>query len=103
MILTMSIYGFGSYFKGASAYQDIDLLIVHNSTDYSACLAAISLKNSILQEIGSAGVSILSRVAELEFDFIQRSQAILLVEIEGSYKDSELMELFRKVNTYKKT
>lgn len=91
-----SVYGFGSYFKGDSAYQDVDILIVHSSTDYSSCLEAISLKNSIAQEIGSADVSILSREAELEFDFIQKSQAVLLAEFEGSFRESSIIEILQK-------
>lgn len=99
--MTISVFGFGSYFKGANVSQDIDILIVHSSTDYNSCLEAISLKKAIVQEIGNADVSILSKTAELEFDFIQKAQAILIAEFIGSYRKSALIEIFQKVHAYK--
>jgi len=101
--VTICVYGFGSYFKETDAYQDIDILIVHALTDYISCLEAISLKKSIAQEMENTDISILSKSAELEFNFIEKSKAFLLIEIEGGYSDSVLTEILHKVHTYKKT
>jgi len=103
LILRTYVYGFGSYFKKTGVYQDIDILIVHTSTDYISCLEAIYLKKIISQEIEKAGISILSKSAELEFNFIEKSQAILLIEFEGDYREPILTEILHKVHTYKKT
>lgn len=77
----MKIYGFGSYFSGEKNYRDIDLLIVHDSGNYNSCIQAIECKKLILKEINNSSVSILSKIEELDFDFISRSHAVLLGEI----------------------
>lgn len=98
-----SVYGFGSYFNDAGVYQDMDILIVHSSSEYRSCLEAISFKRAIVREISDADVSILSKSAESEFNFIEKSQAILLIEFYECDNKSALIELLRKVGTYKKT
>ena len=101
LILKISVYGYGSYFKGVSEYKDIDILITHISTDYNSCLDVIALKKSIVHEIEDADVSILSCVAELEFDFIKNSQAILLAEFVKKSNELVLTELFQTICGYK--
>ncbi|WP_019217977.1 hypothetical protein [Legionella tunisiensis] len=78
----MKIYGFGSYFSGSKSYKDIDILIVHDLSDYQSCTRAIKCKRSILKEIAKSNVTILSKSEELDFDFISRSGAVLLCEID---------------------
>ncbi|CAA0106034.1 Uncharacterised protein [Zhongshania aliphaticivorans] len=97
----ISVYGYGSYFKGSSQYKDIDILITHISTDYNSCLEVIALKKSIVNEIEGADVTILSCVAESEFNFIQQSRAILLSEFLQNTNNRILTELFDKVRGYK--
>ena len=103
LILTVYVYGFGSYFKGSPLYQDIDILLVHTSTDYSSCLEVIALKKDIAQEIGESEITILSKSAESEFNFIEKSQAILLSKFEDGNKARFFKELVSKVRAYKKT
>lgn len=103
LIFENQVYGFGSYFHGNSSYQDIDILVVHTSTDRTTCLEAISLKKSIVNQIEKAGVSILSKSAELDFDFIKKSKGILLHEFNGSYRESDLKKIVNKINSHKKT
>jgi len=91
--LRTSLYGFGSYFEGSLSHNDIDLLIVHDSTDRESCLNAISLKKHLAQEIIAADISILSKSAELEFDFIARSKATLIYEFEGKYRESMFSQI----------
>jgi hypothetical protein len=93
----MKIYGFGSYFSASHLYNDIDILIVHDLSDYSSCMQAIKCKKSILDEIKQSNVSILSKSEELDFDFISKSGAVLLGEVdEGSIED-----IVYKVKTFK--
>jgi hypothetical protein len=99
--LTISVYGYGSYFIGNSKYKDIDILITHISTDYNSCLEVIALKKSIVNEIEGADVTILSCVAESEFNFIQQSKAVLLSEFVQNPNKLILTELFQKVRGYK--
>ncbi len=101
MKLTISVYGYGSYFNGTSKYRDIDILITHISTDYNSCLEVIALKKSIVHEVEGADISILSCVAESEFNFIQKSKAILLAEFVKKPNKLVLTELFQKVRGYK--
>lgn len=97
----ISVYGYGSYFKGTSKYKDIDILITHISTDYNSCLEVIALKKYIVQEIEGADVTILSCVAELEFNFLEQSKAVLLSEFVQTPNKLILTELFQKVHGYK--
>jgi len=102
LIFEIQVYGFGSYFYGSSSYQDIDILVVHNLTDRASCLKAISLKKSIIKKIEKAGVSILSKSAELDFDFIKKSKGILLHEFYGDYRESDLKKIAHKVHSHRK-
>ena len=95
------LYGFGSYFDGSCSHNDIDFLIVHDSTDRESCLNAISLKNHMAQEIKNSDISILSKYAELEFDFIVKSKAMLIFEFEGEYRESMFSEISKALNFQK--
>ena len=103
LIIETQVYGFGSYFQGANSYHDIDILVVHSSTDRASCLEAISLKKSIVKEIEKADVSILSKSSELDFDFIKKSKGILLHEFNGDYRKSALKKILHKIHSYRKT
>lgn len=102
LIFETQIYGFGSYFYSSGSYQDIDILVVHSSTDRTPCLMAISLKKSIVEQIEKSDVSILSKSAELDFDFIKKSKGILLYEFNESYEESDLKKITNKVNSHRK-
>ncbi|WP_444924375.1 hypothetical protein ACJJH9_03855 [Microbulbifer sp. DLAB2-AF] len=99
--LRTTLYGFGSYFNDSQSYNDIDLLIVHDSIDRKSCLNAISLKKHIAQEIRFADISILSKSAELEFDFIMKSKATFIFEFEGEYRKSMFSEISKAVLFFK--
>jgi predicted nucleotidyltransferase len=101
LIYETQVYGFGSYFHGNSSYQDIDILVVHTSTDRTSCLDAIALKKSIIKQVEKAGVSILSESAELDFDFINKSKGILLHEFNGSHRESDLKKIENKIHFHR--
>jgi len=100
--LITSIYGFGSYFNGSGYWNDIDILIVHDSADREACLNAISLKKYIVNEIENADVSILSKSTEVEFDFIAKSHASLLFEFEGDFSGTMIREIVNALIFFQK-
>lgn len=99
--MTVKIYGFGSYFNHSYTYRDIDILIVHCSSTYSSCLEAISLKKRITREIETADISILSASEEAYFNFIGKSGAILLHELESNYNESSFEEVINKIHSIK--
>ncbi|MEZ8659344.1 hypothetical protein BCS84_10890 [Vibrio cyclitrophicus] len=70
-----NVYGFGSYFKGASNFNDVDILIVHNSTSFESCKVAISLKKKLLARIDRVSVTMLSKSEESEVNFIEKASA----------------------------
>lgn len=101
--LIAEVYGFGSYFKGASTFEDIDILIVHNSNSYESCLDAISLKRAIVAIIDGTDVSMLSKYEEQDFNFIHKSQAVLLYECKEDNKDVAAKAILGKIKVYRKT
>jgi len=99
--LIAAVYGFGSYFKGAATFRDIDILVVHNSNSYESCLDAISLKRAIITTIDGVDVSMLSQSEEQNFNFIDKSQAFLLYEYKGGNKGFAAKEILEKVQAHK--
>ena len=82
--LLAEIYGFGSYFKGAETFNDIDILIVHNSTNYESCLEAISLKRDLIARVEKASITMLSKSEEAELNFISKASAEYLSPYNGN-------------------
>jgi len=74
----VAVYGFGSFFNGISKYRDIDLLILHQSTSYESCQFSIWCKYYFVNKLFSAHITILSRLEEYQFSFIERSRAKIL-------------------------
>lgn len=87
--MSISIYGFGSFFNGSGKFKDVDLLIIHDSNCYESCLEAISLKREILDNIDNTDVTMLSKSEEFQFKFIEKAYAIPLCFCEhGKVKES---------------
>lgn len=97
----MRVYGFGSYFKSSETFNDIDLLIVHESCDRDSCLNAIRLKREIIKRIENADVVMLSMTEEVCFNFIERSYAIPLILCESDFNENVLNELSSKIHSFK--
>jgi predicted nucleotidyltransferase len=96
----MRVYGFGSYFKGSETFNDIDLLIVHESCERNSCLDAIRLKREIIARIENADVVMLSISEEACFDFIDRAFAIPLILCESDFDENVLNELISKLHSF---
>ena len=97
--LLAKVYGFGSYFKGSEAFNDIDILIVHNSTSRKSCLDAISLKKGLIAKVGKASITMLSKSEEAELNFISKASAKYLL----SYNGSNLCDVISIIETMKPT
>ncbi len=73
--MNIKIYGFGSFFHGAETFNDIDLLIIHDSNNYTSCLDAISLKMEFISKFDNAHITMLSNSEEFQLNFIEKSGA----------------------------
>lgn len=93
----LKIYGFGSFFKGAETFNDIDFLIIHQSISKASCKAAIDCKRMILKEIKDSHISILSTKEECSIQFIEKSNALFLCELFASSMERDLSNLLDKV------
>jgi hypothetical protein len=71
----VAIYGFGSFFNNSPEFQDIDILILHQSTSYESCQFSIWCKKYLLANVVSADITMLSKSEEHQFSFIEKSTA----------------------------
>lgn len=78
------VYGFGSYFKGSITFNDIDILIVHNSNERMSCLDAISLKKKLIEKVDKVSITMLSKSEEAGLNFINKASARYLLSYDGS-------------------
>lgn len=76
-----SIFGFGSFFNGKKFFQDIDLLILHESTTKESCKFALLCKKYISSKIPCVHITILSSGGELQHNFINKCNAIFLGKV----------------------
>ncbi|TNB48193.1 hypothetical protein FF124_07600 [Martelella lutilitoris] len=87
------IYGFGSAFTISDKARDIDLLIVHKSTDFASCLFAITCKQRLIASVFDAHITMLSENEEKHCDFIETAQALRLGTIFKDSFDTDLTNL----------
>lgn len=95
-IETLKIYGFGSFFRGAKEFNDLDFLILHQTTTKQSCQAAIECKHLILKEIKNSHISMLSIKEEESLGFIKKSSACLLGEVNTINMKNELINILNK-------
>lgn len=86
----LKIYGFGSFFSISSTFNDIDILIIHETFSKSSCQAAIKCKYLISSKLENADITILSIKEENSLKFILRSKAILLGEAMTSNLEKDI-------------
>lgn len=60
MTLQVIVYGFGSYFCRLPEYADIDLLLVHKTTERVSCDFALNCKAALKFVLPTAHITILS-------------------------------------------
>lgn len=90
---TLKIYGFGSFFRGAKIFNDIDFLIIHETFSKFSCQAAIKCKYLIFNELKDSDISILSIKEENSLNFIIKSNAIFLGEVNTSDMRKDLAHI----------
>lgn len=91
MMLTLEMYGFGSFFCGRREIaRDIDLLILHQQLDATSIALAIRAKVLLCKKMDGAEIVILSQKEEAEGGFIARSKAIFLQELSASNLDEDI-------------
>jgi hypothetical protein len=93
---TAVIFGFGSYFaKGSTRASDVDLLLLHRNVGRDSIQFAISCKRLIRAAIPAAHVVMLSANEERELDFIRRSNATHLADIDEIFASEQIATLCR--------
>lgn len=93
----LSVYGFGSFFAGKAVPRDIDLLLLHRSTDRSSCQFAIDCKARIERVLPSADIVMLSRSEAERHRFVSRSKAIELGKVTTAKLDEQLATIISEL------
>ncbi len=75
------VYGFGSFFRKSIEFQDVDILIIHQSSDHKSCQLAIWCKRMLLSKIPNADITMLSVQEEQQHSFIVKSNACLIGKV----------------------
>ena len=101
MIAGISVYGFGSFFCSKTDYSDVDILIVHRLINESTCREAIKLKKSIIDKVEQAHITVLSKSAEQQFNFIATSQAVLLYHFVNKVEGQAFECLIKKIKEFR--
>lgn len=98
MTHSATLFGFGSYFaKGPAFANDVDLLLVHRNAGRDSIEFAISCKKVIQATIPAAHVIMLSDSEECELDFIRRSNAVYLTEIDDQRPSKQIAALGKSI------
>lgn len=92
----IAIYGFGSFFNNKNEFQDIDLLILHQSTSYESCKFSIWCKKYLVANTSGADITILSRLEERQFSFIRKSKAKYLGNVYEKSAKNDLNVILAK-------
>ena len=87
------VYGFGSSFRGSERPQDIDLLLLHRSTEGASCHFAIDCKRDFQRHLPDVDVVLLSIVEARNNGFIARASAIRLGVIESDKREAQVRAL----------
>ena len=94
----VEIYGFGSFFRERTEFHDIDILIIHRSTQYESCQFAIWCKRMLLSIRADAHVSILSESEEHQITFLSKSNALRLGEIRKLSAEDDLQAIVEQID-----
>lgn len=93
---TVSVFGFGSYFRGDDTARDIDLLIVHDNLSNESCALAIRCRRYLSEMVGNAHITILSKTEEEHFDFLTTSRARKLGAICSDRVEGDVVAICRQ-------
>ena len=90
---SLTVYGFGSFFRGGPKPHDIDLLLVHRSANLESCSFAVDCKARIKSALPSADIVMLSEAEAKSLDFVERAKAIKLENVRVESMDSDVRAL----------
>ena len=93
----IKIFGFGSYFRLQQCYNDIDLILIHESTSKESCIFATDCKTDIIKSIQRSEIVILSIVEENSIDFLNKASAIPLGVVSVNNYKKELNQVLDKI------
>jgi siroheme synthase (precorrin-2 oxidase/ferrochelatase) len=75
---TAEVFGFGSFFRASGSYRDIDLLVLHRSTEAASCGLAVHIKRHLIKAIPLAHITMLAYSEEQDMRFVEQSVARFL-------------------------
>lgn len=100
MTETLAVYGFGSLFTGAAQPRDVDLLLLHRSTDKESCQFAIACKALIKTLDPAADVLMLSQEEAASLGFFQRAETVLLGEVNSERINADIVDIVRTLGSF---
>jgi hypothetical protein len=97
---SLQVFGFGSFFVGASRPKDIDLVLVHRSASRQSCELAIGCKRLLKEAFPTADVVLLSEQEALGNSFIIRAGAVALGRICVDRLDQHVQAIIRAISSF---
>jgi hypothetical protein len=94
---SLTVYGFGSFFNGKAQPHDIDLLLLHRSTDFESCKFAIECKAQLKLALPSADIVMLSQAEAKGLNFLKRAKAVKLTDLSSDSMDANLQTLVHRL------
>lgn len=96
---TLYVYGFGSFFKGKFNPNDVDILLLHRSTDRESCQFAISCKTHLKRLLPEADIVMLSAVEARGNNFLAKSEAVALEMLKEGEADDQVEALVKRLRS----
>lgn len=100
VMLSVTVYGFGSAFNGVGSANDVDLLVVHAELDNVSCALAIRCKRRLEEQFRAAHVTMLSRTEEAYFAFVTSAGAHRLGNVREDRFDQDVAALCGTLQQY---
>ena len=94
-MLSITLYGFGSFFCAGNIVRDIDLIILHDDFSRASCTLAMNCKQYLAKSIDDVHVTILSKSEEKHFDFVKDAKAQQIGIVRDGFIESDVDCIFR--------
>ena len=90
MIEVLTVHGFGSFFKGALNPGDVDLLLLHRSTEAKSCRFAIQCKRQLQAALPGAHIVMLSEAEATSHCFLGQADTVQLCTVHEDKIESDI-------------
>jgi hypothetical protein len=90
---SLTVFGFGSFFTCIGHANDIDLLLMHRSTDLESCLFATKCKSQIKSVLPLADIVMLSNAEAEGLNFLERSCCVPLATLTSDESHVQILKL----------